>query len=389
MWSRSLKILVVETVIFGLCSAAFEILFSLYLDSLHVSLSVMGIIFSISGLVSFLVTIILGAESDVRGRKLFYSASLLLGSVTSFFVPFLKGMWELTFTRISKDITLRIRQGIHPTFVFEHVRLGYAKIIATVHGLELTSNGLGTFLAGSMVLYLGFQNSFFMLGLLFIGAFVVFQMVKEPNRPKGERKSFREMYRFDISTQLKIISVYNLIFGIGLSICHTAFIFTLFFVRKFAVDSVTLSIILSLHNFTFGLPLLIMSKLFARPNLDLKKALMAGNLIMGLSHIITAFIPVLIPAAAIWYIHDIFGAAIFQPAQRTLIQQYSRDKSRGKDVNITNAFTSIGMFIGPVTGGYLAQIDINLPFIIGGAVIALATLSLLPLNRTTLSNSNK
>ena len=76
----------------------------------------------------------------------------------------------------------------------------------------------------------------------------------------------------------------------------------------------------------------------------------------------------------IWFVHDIFGAAFYGPAQQTLTQIHSRNDSRGKDVNITSAFGSIGLAIGPIIGGYLAGIDISLPFLLGGAVIASATL---------------
>ena len=387
MWSRSLKLLLVEAAIFGLSNQAFEILFSLYLDNIGISFATMGVIFSISGLISFFVIIVLGAESDVRGRKLFYSASLVVGSITSFVVPTLRNTWALTGTRVTKDILIRIRWSLHPTFVFEHMRRGYAKLIAIVQGIEYTSMGIGSLLAGSMLFYLGFQKAFITVGVLFIAAFLIFQKVEEPKRPKVERKSLREMYRLDIPKELKILSASNFIYGIGFSICHTFFIFALFFIRKFAVNTLTLSLVLGVHNFTFGIPMIIASRLFARPGLDLKKVFIVGNLVMGLSHVFTAFIPILLPATAIWYIHDILGAAVSMPAGRALVQNYSRDESRGKDVNITTAFTSIGMFIGPVFGGYLAQIDINLPFIVGGLIIAVASLMVLPLRRTVVGIS--
>lgn len=53
MQSRRLEILLIESAIFGLCTGTFEILLSLYLDSLNVPLSTMGIVFSIAGIIAF------------------------------------------------------------------------------------------------------------------------------------------------------------------------------------------------------------------------------------------------------------------------------------------------------------------------------------------------
>lgn len=376
-----MKIITIVTAIFGLYNGMFGMLFTLYLDDLNLSLYTMGAMFSVSALLGFIVVIVLGTQSDVWGRKVVYSAGLALASIPSLFVPMLRSVWELTIAKISEDIALRSRTAVHYTLIFEHVRNGYAKLIARIQGIELTFSATGFTVAGSMLLYFGFQGSFIALGLILIVALVVFQTVREPSRPKVERKSIREMYRFDICKQLKILCVFNLIHGIGFSICHTVFIFTLFFSKKFAVEPLILSSILGIHHFTFGIPLIIASRLFAKPHLNYKKVFMVGNLLMGVPHILTALIPSLIPATAIWYIHDILGATLYVPAQQTLTQTYSRDSFRGKDVTMTSVFGSIGMVIGPVIGGYLADIDISLPFLIGGIIISLTTLILIPLEQ--------
>jgi len=381
--NRDVKITAAVSAIFGLCSGAFGMLFTLYLDSLKVSLYAMGAMFSISALFAFLIAVLLGAQSDSWGRKVVYSASLLLASISSFCVTMLRTVLELTLSRISQDIAIRSREAVHYTFIFEHVRQGYAKVIARIQGLELTLNATGYLIAGSMLLYLGFQRSFIALGLMLIVALAIFQTAKEPNRPKLERRRLRDLYRFDISRQLKVICAFNLIQNIGFAICHSVFIYTLFFLKKFALDALTLSLILGIHHFTYGIPLIIVSRYFARPNLNYKKIFMFGNLLMGIPHIATALIPTFIPATAIWFIHDIFGAAVYGPAQQTLTQIHSRDGSRGKDVNMTSAFTSIGLVIGPIIGGYLAGIDISLPFLVGGSIIAAATLVITFLDKQT------
>lgn len=378
--NRDVTVIGIVSAIVGLCNGIFGMLFTLYLDYLNISLPTMGIMYSVSGLLAFFVLIFFGVYSDVWGRKVVYSASLLLQSISLLLVPMLRGIWELTVASITNEMGLRSRMAVHSTLVFEHVKLSFAKIIARIQGVELALNAIGFTIAGLVLLCLGFQGSFIAMGLMLLGVLAVFQIVREPSRPNVKRKSIREMYRFDIPKQLKILSVFNLMYQIGFSICHSVFIFTLFFSKKFMVDPLTLSLILGIHHFTFGLPMLIISRLFARQNLNYKKIFMVGNMLTGLPHILTALIPSLIPAVAIWFMHDIFGAAISTPAQQTLTQTYSRDGQRGKDVNVTSAFGSIGLVVGPVIGGFLAGINISLPFLVGGIIIVTATLILIPLD---------
>lgn len=380
--NRDVTVIALVSAVIGLCSGMSGMLFTLYIDYLQISLPIMGVMFSVSGLVAFFVMIFIGVQCDVWRRKIVYSAALTLNSISAFFTAFLRGVWELTATRIADNIGVHTRMTIHSTLIYEHVKSGYAKIIARIQGLEFTLSGIGFLVASLLLLYLGFQGSFISLGLILLGALLLFQLMREPVRPKVKRRSLWEAYRFDINEQLKILCVFNLLSQFGFAICHTFFIFILFFAKKFMLDPQALSIILAVHNFTFGVPIFMASKLYARKNVNYKKLFMVGNILTGLPHILAALIPSLIPAAVIWYLHDIIGASISTPAQQTLLQVYSRDEQRAKDVNMTSVFGSIGMIIGPVVGGFLAGIDINLPFLVGGAIVVASTIFIIPLKMT-------
>ncbi|MCK4953510.1 MFS transporter, partial [Candidatus Bathyarchaeota archaeon] len=187
--NRDIKFITVVSAIYGLCSGMFGVLFTLYLDELNISLSTMGVMFSVSSLLGFLVMVILGAQSDVWGRKVVYSVSILLTAISSFFVPFLRGVGELTISKIVKDLAFRTRTSIHSTLVFEHVRKGYAKIIARIQGIQLTLSAAGLMMASTVLSYLGFQGVFIAIGIMLFIAFLIFQIVREPAKPKAKRKS--------------------------------------------------------------------------------------------------------------------------------------------------------------------------------------------------------
>ncbi|MBS7624495.1 MFS transporter [Candidatus Bathyarchaeota archaeon] len=378
--SRNLIAIAVILAIIGFYTGAFGLLFTLYLDYLRISLPTMGAMISVSGLIGFLVTVFIGVHADVWRRKTLCSVAMLLNSISSFLIYFLRGVWELTAVKIVDDIGLRLRATVQNALIFEHFRSSYAKIFARIQGIELILSGLGFFATSPLILILGFQGSFIFISLLLFCAFLIFQLlVDEPARPMVSRRSVLETYRFDISRELKILCAFSLLFNLGFAICHSVFIFTLFFLKKFAIDSSALSIILGIHHFTFGLPMLLVSKLYARKNVNYKMMFMIGNTFIGLPHVLAAFAPNLITAAAVWFLHDIIGASISTPAQQTLMQIYARDDQRAKDINMVSLFGTIGVIVGPAIGGFLAGININLPFIIGGTIITAATITLAPL----------
>jgi len=326
--NRDIKLITIISAIFGLSSGMFGILFTLYLDDLNVSLSTIGAIFSVSGLLSFFAMIFVGVQSDVWGRKIVYSVSLLLAAISRFLMPWFTGVGELTIVKIVQDYALKARTAIHPMFVFEHVKEGYAKLIARIQGIELIFSATGSLIVGSILLFLGYQGSFISLGLILFVAFIIFQFVRESSWPKVERKSIKEMYSFDISRQLKLICGLNFLHGTGFSISHSVFIYTLFFRNKFALDPLTLSLVLGLHHFAFGPPMLILSRIFDDTNLNYKKVTMIGTLLTGAPMIISVFIPSLIPAFVIWLLHDVIGASIRAPALSPYAILRERRKSR-------------------------------------------------------------
>ena len=83
--------------------------------------------------------------------------------------------------------------------------------------------------------------------------------------------------------------------------------------------------------------------------------------------------------AVVWVAHDIIGASIWYPIQERFIQQFSRPDRRGADVAKANALMALGAIAGQALAGPLMSLEPALPFFVGGAMIALASLILIPL----------
>ncbi|MEM2089159.1 MAG: hypothetical protein QXF52_10925, partial [Thermoproteota archaeon] len=84
-------------------------------------------------------------------------------------------------------------------------------------------------------------------------------------------------------------------------------------------------------------------------------------------------------SAFIWLLHDPFGASVWFTLRNYLIQKHSGDETRGRDYNIVSFISSIGNIIGPFMAGYFGSMNINLPFLMGGLIMILSNLLLIPL----------
>ena len=94
---------------------------------------------------------------------------------------------------------------------------------------------------------------------------------------------------------------------------------------------------------------------------------------------ITAFIPTFLWAAGVWLIHDIIGGSMWSPIRSTLVLRFSRDETRAFQVATVGAISSMGSVFGPIIAGYLANIDISLPFSMSGVIAFLGIFPIMAL----------
>ena len=132
-----------------------------------------------------------------------------------------------------------------------------------------------------------------------------------------------------------------------------------------------------LHRFTIALPLLLLTW---RAQRWLRRVFVVFLTVEGLVLVASGFIAHFWIAAAVWLLHDLFGAGVWMPAQSALIQRYSREGRRGADMSTVFAIGSLGWIGGPLIAGAIFDVWLGGPFVISGAlmVVAAAVLLLLP-----------
>jgi len=366
---RNILVVTVVSAIFGTAIGLSEFILPYYLDSLGFSFANMGFIFAAAALTLSLFSVIIGAESDVSGRKTYYALSLALASIATLVTPVVHRIWELLTVKVLSNMASSIREAMHPVLLYDHARLGFTKLLARTRGFEWTFQGVGQLVAGSMLLVLGFDYTFLFGGLILLAALILFTAAFQERMrtiSPGSRLSLGKVFSLkSMSPNLWLIAFAFLIFTVGMSTSHS-FIMPLFFTLKFGVSPVSSALIMCLHRLSLGVPMFF-TGLVVKERL---KWLCVGSLIFeGATITLSGLAPDFTAATALWLSHDVLGAAVWIPAQATLIQRFSGETTRGRDTNTVQAITSTGWVFGPILTGFLASVDVSLPFIVSGVIV--------------------
>ena len=383
--NKNTFVLILVAVLIGVANGLYQFVYPFFLQDIGISFGSMGIIFSSASIAMAILGIILGWLSDLSGRKKYYSFSISLAFITTLVTPVMRRIWEMTIVKILRDTANSIRMALHPTLIYDYTKKGFTRLLARTQGLTSLMAAVGTFVSAYLLSSLGYTGSFFISGLVILGATTLFVVVYTEKKRETKRVTFsglRSAFTWDIPRNLKFIAGSSFIFSLGNPISH-GFIAPLFFSIKFGLDPITVATIMSLHRLSAGLPMILgASFIFQRQNLiekHLKKLAMISLLYQGVMIAVTGFSPNLLLAVIGWLTHDIFGPPLRAPAQGTLIQRFSSDENRGRDTNVVNAFAKIASIISPLLAGFLATANVSLPMMASGLIVAAAPLFYLPL----------
>lgn len=375
--------LTVSTWFFGFSSGLYEILLPLYMDSLSISLMDIGYVFTISALFIAFLSIFLGAKSDIYGRKVFMTSALLLGGFSHLLTPFFSSVIAIAIVKTMFDSAVAVRGAVFTPMVYEQDRHGFISSYSRISGLEFISQAIGLISAGLLVSIFGYRVAFTISSILQIIGFLILAFFFKENRKVREKDFLKTNGEGNVekkfSRELKVLSVSGIVLLAGSSATHL-FTMTLFFSKKFSLSPEVLSILMTMHRLSLGVPMLYNDRIIkGSKRLSYKSFLILFTTMQGLFTALATVPQGFLASAFIWLLHDPFGASVWFTLRNFLIQKYAGDKTRGRDYNIVSFISSVGNIIGPFIAGYFGSIDINLPFLIGGLIMILSNLLLIPL----------
>lgn len=357
---------------FGVAIGLYDFALPYYMKERGISYEGMGFIFAISFFFVFFLQIYSARLSDLSGRKPFYSLSLFFSSIFNFLTPLSARISLLTLLKTLRETAAAIQDTIGSVILYESVsRQRYLFLIGRTAGLNFLFQGAGIFAAGILMVRSYNLPFFFAGGVIFL-AFLVFEIGLVEKKVEEAAPTLQGNFSplNPLNKELVLLTLSGFFANLGVSLSHTQMM-PLFFSVKYGVSESWVAILLALHRVSFGLPMIftgnwLKGKWLRTENLKWLYILFLGLQDMAISA--TAFMPTFVWASCVWLIHDMIGASVWSPVRSTLLQYFSRDETRAFQIATVGALSNIGWVIGPVIAGYLANIDISLPFFMSGAI---------------------
>lgn len=380
---RNVFVITITAVIFGLSFGIYDLVLPLWLKDNNISYAQMGWIYAASNLMMMLVPIGAGWLADLFGRKRFFSASLACCAVACLITPMTASVAAQTILRVLQRAASGVYEALQGVLVFETSSAAFLLNIRLARGFEFTCHALGALVVYLLVMGRTGKDvlalpMFLAFGLLLVSFVLVVGWLREPPPEQAATLVKKRINLFGLPRVLILMAAFNFVFQIGLSISHSQ-MQLLFFEDKFDLAKQHVAVISILHRMSLGIPMMLAAFWVTRPN----RGLFVFTVVLeGLFVSATVFPTSVVGAVAVWFVHDPIGAAIWVPMNAWFMQEYARPERRASDVATVLAMSTLGMAIGPLIAGWLADYSgpvpsflsgsIDLPFFVSGLVVTLS-----------------
>jgi len=346
-------------------------LLPLYAENLGATGIWLGIIFSSFSISRTIFMPIIGRLSDRRGRKLFLCIGLLIYSITSLGYIWAGDVAQLTLVRLIQGSAAGMIIPIAQAYVGdispegkEGTWMGY------FNASFFTGFGFGPLLGGVLTDHFGMNVAFYTMGSLNLIALLIAVLflpeIRHRKMAANPRASFREMSTSDI---IKGLFSFRLAFSIGRGTLVT-FLPILAGIYIGLTPSL-IGILLTVNILVMSLLQIYGGNIADRFN---RKALVVAGSFTNLIYL--ALIPL---GGNFWQLLAIcalggLGGAISMPAASALIVEEGKKFGMGSTIAVFAMSMSIGMALGPIVSGVIADlINLDTVFYFSAAVGLIGT----------------
>ena len=341
-------------------------LIPLYAENLGATGIWLGIIFASFSASRAIFMPIIGKLSDRNGRKLFLCIGLLIYSLTSLGYIWGNSISQLTLVRLIQGSAAGMIIPIAQAYVGDIAPEGEEGTwMGYFNAAFFTGFGCGPVMGGALTEHFGMTVAFSTMGGLNLLALLIVTLflpeIRQKKTPKSPRPSFRKISNSSI---VRALLSFRLSFSMGRGIVAT-------FLPVFASVYIGLSptligILLAVNILLMSLLQIYSGNIADRFN---RRALVAAGSLANLVFL------VLIPLGGnYWQLLGIcalggIGGAIAMPAASALTVEEGRRFGMGSTIAMFTMAMSIGMVIGPLLGGVMADfVNINSVFYSGAAI---------------------
>ena len=340
-------------------------LLPLYAESLGASGLWLGLIFAAFPIARVLTTPVFARLSDRKGRKKFISIGLLAYGIVSFGFIYTNTVFQLVLMRFLHGLAGALILPIAQAYVGDISPPGEeGKWMGYANAAFFSGFGFGPLMGGVLSEHLGIDAAFLAMGLLSLLAFAItifFLPEIKPKQSATDYPSFREMSRSGM-----IIGLFLFRFTITLGR-------SIFFIFLPILAANNLGLRPSLVGILLAVYILLMSLLgipFGRiaDRLSRRLLIVIGCLVSAVFLMVVPLgntFGLLLALAVLGSV----GSAIAAPAASALAVEQGRKYGMGSSIAMFSMALSIGMVVGPIAGGAIADFaGINSAFYFGAVI---------------------
>jgi len=346
-------------------------LLPLYAENLGATGIWIGIIFASFSISRTIIMPIVGWLSDRRGRKLFLCIGLLSYSIVSLGYIWADSVSQLTLVRLINGATAGMILPIAQAYVGdispggeEGTWMGY------FNAAFFAGFGLGPLLGGILTDYFGMNVAFSTMGGLNLLAFLIAALflpeLKQRKMTTSLRPSFREIRN---SSMMRGLFSFRLAFSIGRG-SFAAFL-PIFASIYIGLSPTRIGVLLAVNILLMSLLQLYGGHIADRFN---RKLLVV---IGGLTNL--AFLALIPLGSNFWQLLGIcalgsLGGAISIPAASALVVEEGKKFGMGSTMTTFGMAFSIGMAVGPLLSGAIADsVNVHSIFYFGASMVLIGT----------------
>ncbi|MED3986025.1 MFS transporter [Peribacillus simplex] len=345
-------------------------------EELSLSGATVGYLYAAMAVAQLLASPFTGIWVDTIGRKKMIVIGLLLFSFSKLLFGFGNETWVLFVSRLLGGVSEAFIMPAVITYIADKTTMANR---AKALGYQSAAISLGFIIGpaiGGFIAELGIRAPFFFAAAIsFIAAIVIFIVLEEPiskgqlqkSRESNVRPQFIQEFKKSFNPQYftPLLIVFVLAFGLAIY----EMMLSLFVDEKYGFTVRDISIIITVGSIAgVGAQILFFDKLVSLfgEKLIITMSLLSAAIFIFVTILIDGYWLIIAITSIVFYSCD-----ILRPAVTSFLSKIAGE-NQGFIAGMNSAYTSLGIILGPIVGGILFDIHIDIPYIFAAIILIIA-----------------
>ncbi|MFS0602013.1 MFS transporter [Peribacillus frigoritolerans] len=345
-------------------------------EELSLNGAVVGYLFAVMAFAQFLASPFTGVWIDSIGRKKMIVIGLLLFSFSEALFGFADETWLLFVSRLLGGVSAAFIMPAVVTYVTDKTTLSNR---AKVLGYQSAAISLGFIIGpgvGGLIAEFGVRAPFFFASAIsLIATIIIFILLDDSitveqlqkNRASAVRPVF--IQEFKKSFQPKYFTPLLIVFILAFGLAVYEMMFSLFVDEKFGFTIRDISIVITVGSIAGVVAQIIFFDKLVNvigERMLINLTLLSAAIFIFLTILIDGYLTMVVVTSIVF-----FSCDILRPAVTSFLSKIA-GKNQGYIAGMNSAYTSLGIILGPIIGGILFDINIDMPYIFATIVLVIA-----------------